>query len=225
MTNVGGTGEILKTGEIVVKSFQVVQWFSSQAKGYQNIPEGILFSARYLLLMNNRIDFIQLGLLKEYLSPDFWLLKNKQLSDGAIKEAEEGLQRLMCLHMGDSKLRSIPADLPTALAVSHILPLALKELYLAASKISVILTDVFSELSELGKLDLSHNRIAEKGIMKAAFGSTVKLENLNLAEDLLTGVPQNLPSSPKELRLDKSRMFLVRQEAFLKLENLTRIDL
>lgn len=94
-----------------------------------------------------------------------------------------------------------------------------------ASKISVILTDVISELSELGKLDLGHNQITEKGIMKAAFGNMVKLENLNLAEDLLTGVPQNLPSSLKEFRLDKSRMFLVRQEAFLKLENLTWIDL
>jgi len=43
--------------------------------------------------------------------------------------------------------------------------------------------------------------------MKVAFGNMIKLEKLNLAEDLLTGVPQNLPSSLKELRLDKSIRF------------------
>lgn len=53
----------------------------------------------------------------------------------------------------------------------------------------------------------------------------IGLENVSLAEDLLTGVPQHLPSALKELRLDKNLMFLVRQEAFLKLENLTQIDL
>lgn len=109
--------------------------------------------------------------------------------------------------------------------IPTVLPLTLKELCSAASKIAVIPTDVFSELSELGKIDLSHNQIPEKGIKKAAFGNVVKLENLNSAEDLLTGVPQNLPSALKELRLDKSTIFLVRQEAFLNLENLTRIDL
>lgn len=105
-------------------------------------------------------------------------------------------------------------------SIPSILPPALKELYLESSKILVIPTDVFSELSELEKVDLSHNQITEKGIKKAAFGNMIKLENLNLAEYLLTGVPQNLHSSLKDLRLDKRRS-LMRHEAFLKLENLT----
>lgn len=73
------------------------------------------FSARYLLFINNRVDFICLGLLKGYSSPDFSVLKNKQLSDGALKESCEGLQRLMCLHVGDNNFRSILTDPPAAL--------------------------------------------------------------------------------------------------------------
>lgn len=49
------------------------------------------------------------------MSPDFSVLKNKQLSDGAMKEACEGLQRLMCLHVGDNNLRRVLTDLPAAL--------------------------------------------------------------------------------------------------------------
>lgn len=89
--------------------------------------------------------------------------------------------------------------------IPSILPLALKELQLASSKILVIPTDVFSELSELEKLDRRHNQITEKGIKEIAFGNMIKLENLNLAAYLLNGVTQNLHSSLKELRLDKRR--------------------
>lgn len=61
--------------------------------------------------------------------------------------------------------------------------------------------------------------------MKAAFGNMIGLENVSLAEDLLTGVPQHLPSALKELKPNKKLMFLVRQEVFLKLENLTQLDI
>lgn len=84
-------------------------------------------------------------------------------------------------------------------------------MYLAASKISIIPTDVFSELSELENFDLSHNQMTKKSIKKTAFGNMIKLEKLNLGEDLLAGVPQNLPSSPEGFRLDKTRMFLLRR--------------
>lgn len=83
-----------------------------------------------------------------------------------------------------SQLRNIPA----------ILPLCLQELYSAAGKISVIPTDVFRELSELEKLDLSHNQITGKDTKKAAFGNMAKLEDLNWEENLLARAPQHLPS-------------------------------
>lgn len=39
-----------------------------------------------------------------------------------------------------------------------------------------------------------------------AFGNTIKLENLNLTEDLLAGIPQHLPSALKNHRLNKKLM-------------------
>lgn len=58
--------------------------------------EGIIpFGVRYLCLVNNGINFIQLALLKVYLASHFSVLKNKQLRDGAVKEACEGLQRVV----------------------------------------------------------------------------------------------------------------------------------
>uniref|UniRef100_A0A8C4PBL6 Uncharacterized protein n=1 Tax=Dromaius novaehollandiae TaxID=8790 RepID=A0A8C4PBL6_DRONO len=134
----------------------------------------------------------------------------KQMTYGSrtIKTGEN----LKVLSLDSNRLahKAIPKG---ALHSLHILKMT-SELYLAANKIPVIPNDVFSELSELEKLNLSHSQITKKDIENAAFSNMIKLENLTLAENLLA-----------ILRLNKNRISLVRQEAFLTLENLAQIDL
>lgn len=86
-----------------------------------------------------------------------------------------------CLNSGPSNLR-----------------VTLKELYLEANKILVIPNDVFSEQSEVEKLNLSQNIIINKGIKRKTFYNMIRLESLNLANNLLITVPKDLPKSLKK---------------------------
>lgn len=134
--------------------------------------------------MNNRIDFIQLGLLKEHLSPHFSVLKNKQLSDGAVKEAQGGLQRLMCLHVGDSNLRSIPADLPAALV----------ELGLHGSSTRSVTEWAWTQGRSLEALSLHSSGLTHQPFPKEVFHSLTSLRVMKMNFNQLRSVHSH--SSP-----------------------------
>ncbi|XP_066524986.1 wu:fc23c09 [Hoplias malabaricus] len=257
-------------------------------KDLDNIPYGIPYNSRYVLLMNNRIDSIQLDLLSQYLSMEFLVLSNNLLTDSSLEGAFEGIQALKRLYLERNLLQSIPAALPATLeelrldgnkvivmsdtawsccpnlliltlsnnslgsgsstipagvlsplvslrtlSLSHNkltlvplhLPLSLQELYLRGNLIHRFQGGVFQGKAELLVLDLSANKLTNKGLGKAALINATRLESLNLEGNFLKHVPRHLPRSLKTLNLEGNSISSVSKAAFLSLTHLEHLGL
>uniref|UniRef100_A0A3B4DF49 LRRNT domain-containing protein n=1 Tax=Pygocentrus nattereri TaxID=42514 RepID=A0A3B4DF49_PYGNA len=255
-------------------------------KELDRIPYGIPYNSRYVLLMNNHINSIQLDLLSEYLSMEFLVLSSNRLTDSSVEGVFEGIQALKRLYLERNFLQSIPTDLPTSLeelrmdgnkvsvmsevawsrcpgllilslnnnslgslafpagvlsplvslrtlslsqnqltSVPLHLPLSLQELYLRGNRILRFQSGVFQGKAELLVLDLSANRLTNKGLGKAALINATHLESLNLEGNLLKHVPRHLPRSLKTLNLEGNSISSVSKAAFLSLPHLEHLGL
>ncbi|XP_060934813.1 wu:fc23c09 [Limanda limanda] len=257
-------------------------------KGVDKVPYGIPYNARYVLLMNNHIDSIQLDLLKEYVSMEFLVLSNNRLTDGAVEGAFEGIPALKRLYLDRNLLESIPTDLPFSLEElrldnNHVgvmsedawarcpgllvvslsnnslgngsdslakavlsplsnlrtlnlnhnqltlvpmgLPLSIKELYLKGNLIEQFRAGAFNGISELVVLDLSANRLTNKGLLRESLLNTTHLESLNLEGNRLKQVPRHLPRSLKTLNLEGNLISSIKKAAFSTVRNLEHLGL
>ncbi|XP_062238940.1 wu:fc23c09 [Platichthys flesus] len=257
-------------------------------KGVDKVPYGIPYNARYVLLMNNHIDSIQLDLLKEYVSMEFLVLSNNRLTDGAVEGAFEGIPALKRLYLDRNLLESIPTDLPFSLEElrldnNHVgvmsedawarcpgllvlslsnnslgngsdspadavlsplsnlrtlnlnhnqltlvpmgLPLSIKELYLKGNVIEQFRAGAFNGISELVVLDLSANRLTNKGLLRESLLNTTHLESLNLEGNRLKQVPRHLPRSLKTLNLEGNLISSIKKAAFSTVKNLEHLGL
>ncbi|KAI4802989.1 hypothetical protein KUCAC02_006552 [Chaenocephalus aceratus] len=257
-------------------------------KGVDKIPYGIPYNSRYILLMNNHIDVIQLDLLNEYVSMEFLVLSNNRLKDETIEGAFEGIPALKRLYLNKNLLISVPADLPMSLEElrldnNHLsvmseaawarcpgllilslsnnslgngsaflrnavlsplsslrtlnldhnqltsvplgLPLSIKQLYLKGNLIEQFRGGAFNGRSELMVLDLSSNRLTNKGLLKDSLLNATHLESLNLEGNRLKQVPQHLPSSLKTLNLEGNLISSIKKMVFGTLKNLEHLGL
>ncbi|XP_030635751.1 decorin [Chanos chanos] len=162
-------------------------------KGIEKIPYGIPYNSRYILLMNNRIDSIQLDLLPEYIHLEFLVLSNNRLTDGAIEGAFEGIQGLKRLYMDHNLLQSVPTDLPSSL----------EELRLDDNQLSVMSEAAWGRCSNLMVLSLSNNSLGNLSdpLPAGVLSSLGSLRTLNLNHNQLDSVPLQLPLSLQELYL------------------------
>ncbi|KAL4658421.1 hypothetical protein GN956_G3106 [Arapaima gigas] len=159
-------------------------------KGVDRIPYGIPYSTRYLLLMNNRIDTIQMDLLGEYLSLEFLVLTNNHLTDGSVEGAFEGMHRLKRLFLDHNWLISVPADLPASL----------EELHLNGNNVSVMSKASWSCCPALHLLTLANNSL-EESVPGGVFSPLVSLRTLTLSHNRLSSTPLQLPKQLRELYL------------------------
>ncbi|KAK1906244.1 Asporin [Dissostichus eleginoides] len=226
-------------------------------KGVDKVPYGIPYNSRYILLMNNHIDAIQLDLLNEYVSMEFLVLSNNRLKDETIEGAFEGIPALKRLYLNKNLLISVPADLPVSLEElrldnNHLsvmseaawarlrtlnldhnqltsvplgLPLSIKQLYLKGNLIEQFRGGAFNGRSELMVLDLSSNRLKNKGLLKDSLLNATHLESLNLEGNRLKQVPQHLPSSLKTLNLEGNLISSIKKMVFGTLKNLEHLGL
>ncbi|XP_071057882.1 prolargin [Pseudochaenichthys georgianus] len=257
-------------------------------KGVDKVPYGIPYNSRYILLMNNHIDVIQLDLLNEYVSMEFLVLSNNRLKDETIEGAFEGIPALKRLYLNKNLLISVPADLPMSLEElrldnNHLsvmseaawarcpgllilslsnnslgngseflrnavlsplsslrtlnldhnqltsvplgLPLSIKQLYLKGNLIEQFRGGAFNGRSELMVLDLSSNRLTNKGLLKDSLLNATHLESLNLEGNRLKQVPQHLPSSLKTLNLEGNLISSIKKMVFGTLKNLEHLGL
>ncbi|KAM4569687.1 extracellular matrix protein 2 [Odontesthes bonariensis] len=257
-------------------------------KGVNKVPYGIPYNARYILLMNNQIDSIQLDLLNEYISMEFLVLSNNQLTDGTIEGAFEGVPALKRLYLDKNLLESVPIDLPFSLeelrlennnlrvmseaawtrcpgllvlslsnnslgngsgslpnevfsplcnlrtlnldhnqlaSVPQGLPLSIKELYLRGNLIKQFRGGAFNGISGLMMLDLSSNRLTDKGLVRDSLFNATHLESLNLEGNRLKQVPRHLPPSVKALNLEGNLISSIKKAAFRTLKNLEHLGL
>ncbi|KAM8907693.1 uncharacterized protein AB9W97_004152 isoform 1-T8 [Spinachia spinachia] len=257
-------------------------------KAVDKIPYGIPYNARYILLMNNLIDGIQLDLLEEYVSMEFLVLSNNRLTVGTVEGAFEGVPALKRLYLDGNLLDGVPTDLPASLEELRLdnnrlsvmsdaawarcpgllvlslsnnslgngseslpdavlsplynlrtlnldhnqltsvplgLPLSIKELYLKGNLIEDFRGGAFNGISELGVLDLSTNRLTNKGLLMESLINASRLESLNLEGNRLKKVPRHLPRSLKTLNLEGNLISSVKKASFGTLKNLEHLGL
>ncbi|XP_020509323.2 wu:fc23c09 [Labrus bergylta] len=257
-------------------------------KDVDKVPYGIPYTARYILLMNNRIESIQLDLLDEYVSMEFLVLSNNRLTDGSIEGAFEGIPALKRLYLDRNLLESVPNDLPMSLEElrldnNHLsvmseavwarcpgllvlslsnntlgnrsesipsavlsplynlrtlnldhnqlksvplgLPLSIKALYFKGNLIEHFRGGAFNGKSELVVLDLSANRLTNKGLLRESLVNATHLESLNLEGNRLKQVPKHLPPSLKTLNLEGNLISSLKRTVFSTLKNLEHLGL
>ncbi|KAF5889531.1 extracellular matrix protein 2-like [Clarias magur] len=162
-------------------------------KRLDKIPYGIPYNSRYVLLMNNRIVGIPLYMLSEYLSMEFLVLSNNRLVDSSIAGAFEGIQALKRLYLDRNLLQSVPTDLPASL----------EELRLDGNKVKVISEVAWFRCPGLLILSLSNNSLesTSSSFHAGVFSPLTSLRTLSLSHNRLTSVPLHLPLCLQELYL------------------------
>ncbi|XP_035625334.1 podocan-like protein 1 [Oncorhynchus keta] len=186
-------------------------------KGLEKVPYGIPYNSRYVLLMNNRIDSIQLDLLNEYLSMEFLVLSNNRLTDGSIEGAFEGIPALRRLYLDRNLLESVPTDLPASL----------EELHLDNNRLNVMSEGAWANCPGLLVLSLSNNSLGNGNdtLPASVLSPLGSLRTLSLDRNRLASVPLGLPLSIRELYLRGNLIQQFPGEAFVGTLELVILDL
>ncbi|KAM9845565.1 uncharacterized protein ACBR49_010597 isoform 2-T2 [Aulostomus maculatus] len=122
-------------------------------------------------------------------------------------------------------LRTLNLDYNQLISVPLGLPLSIKELYLKGNLIEQFRGGAFNGTSELLVLDLSSNKLTNKGLPRDALLSATHLESLNLEGNRLKQVPRHLPTSLKTLNLEGNLISSIKRDAFKTFKYLEHLGL
>ncbi|XP_068609120.1 extracellular matrix protein 2 [Brachionichthys hirsutus] len=119
------------------------------------------------------------------------------------------LERLIDLRLGNNRFHSIPRGLPRVL----------QKLEMCENSIKEVTEEALRRCVHLKVLDLSRNRLHEKGIAAHAWTRLKSLETLTLSHNQLTSVPTNLPRRLRELSLQHNDISRIPAFTFLHLRS------
>ncbi|XP_034020702.1 asporin isoform X2 [Thalassophryne amazonica] len=182
-------------------------------QGLISVPEKISEDTLLLDFQNNDITEIKENDFKNQHRLYALFLINNKISKIHPK-AFRNMDRLRLLYLSYNLLTEIPANLPRNII----------ELRLHANKIGRIQKDAFKGLKWLHVLELGANPLANSGIELGAFNGVSTLY-LGMAENKLTTIPKDLPSSITDLNLDYNKITKVEIEDFFRYKNLQRLGL
>ncbi|KAM9468058.1 extracellular matrix protein 2 [Clarias gariepinus] len=125
------------------------------------------------------------------------------------------LRSLRTLSLSHNHLTSVPLHLP----------LSLQELYLRGNLIEHFQPGIFQGKALLQVLDLSANKLTNKGLGKNALINATRLESLNLEGNFLKQVPRYLPRSLRTLNLEGNSISSISKGTFFSLPHLEHLGL
>lgn len=184
----------------------------------QSVPSDLPASLEELRLDGNKVKVM--SEVVWFRCPDLLLLS---LSNNSLESVPSSfpvgvlspLSKLRTLSLSHNRLTSVPLHLP----------LTLQELYLRGNLIQRLQPGVFHGKAQLQVLDLSANRLTNKGLGKSAFINATYLESLNLEGNFLKQVPRYLPHSLKTLNLEGNSISTISKAMFLSLPHLEHLGL
>ncbi|KAK2859026.1 hypothetical protein Q5P01_003646 [Channa striata] len=184
----------------------------------ENVPTDLPASLEELRLDNNRLSLISEAAWGQCPSLLVLSLSNNSLGNGSESLPNAVLSplgKLCTLNLDHNQLKLVPLGLP----------LSIKELYLKGNLIEKFHGGVFNGRSELMVLDLSANRLTDKGLLRDSLLNATHLESLNFAGNRLKKVPRHLPQALKTLNLEGNLITSINKASFSTLKYLEHLGL
>lgn len=185
----------------------------------KSVPTDLPHSLEELRLDNNQLSMMSEAVWVRCPKHLVLSLSNNSLgkgSDPLPSAVFSPLSKLHTLNLDHNQLASIPLGLL----------LSIKELYLKGNIIEQLHGGAFTGISQLMVLDLSANRLTNKGLLSTPLLNATSLESLNLAGNKLKHVPRHLKSrSLKTLNLESNLIAYIKKATLSTLKNLEHLGL
>ncbi|MGH0189254.1 UNVERIFIED_CONTAM: hypothetical protein FKN15_034644 [Acipenser sinensis] len=101
----------------------------------------------------------------------------------------------------------------------------LKILYLEGNSITTIPAAAFNGIPNLERIDLGKNKITSAGIDPQAFTNLKRLTRLYMDANMLAQIPQALPPTLEELKINENVLQIIDEDNFQDLNNLVTLEL
>uniref|UniRef100_A0A8D0C9S0 Extracellular matrix protein 2 n=1 Tax=Salvator merianae TaxID=96440 RepID=A0A8D0C9S0_SALMN len=115
----------------------------------------------------------------------------------------------------DANLKQIPPIMDTEIT----------SLELVGNTITAIPDEAFNGIPNLERIDLRKNNITSSGIGPQAFKILKKLQRLYMDGNALVHIPNDLPSTLEELKINENQLHAIDEDVFQGLEKLVTLEL